>query len=313
MPSVFAFALVLAASLLLPVTRGAATACASGADSAALVIDTGGQVLEYCVSLSGGSASGMDLVKLANRQYGLSYNLGFGGKAVCALAGVGVTDSGDCFADYPDFWGYWIGTGGGGWSWSSSGAADVSVERGDVQGWSWGSGDGGSGHPQPPATAYDEVCKPESGDHAGGGGNVGGGDGSDDGAHGGGGNGSTASPSPNTGSHDDRADKTAGDDAGPNADSAAARDNAAQDAKAGSAAPETPGYQRPTQAPSPLESPPAAAQPSPMALAQAGATSDAGGPPAAAIFVVGAAAALFLAGAATIRRPRGKHAAGRRR
>ena len=35
---------------------------------------------------------------------------------------------GDCFADYPDFWGYWHGDGDGGWTWAGSGAGSA-VDR----------------------------------------------------------------------------------------------------------------------------------------------------------------------------------------
>ncbi len=98
----FAVSLSLAAAGLMPVVAGQQAACAATADSAALVVDTGGSVTDYCVELPGGPVSGIDLIKLASQQYGLSYNLGFGGKAVCALNGVGVTDSGDCFANFPD-------------------------------------------------------------------------------------------------------------------------------------------------------------------------------------------------------------------
>ena len=105
-------------------------------------------------------------------QHGLQYRLGFGGQAVCQLAGVGPT-GGDCFADYPDFWGYWHGNGGGGWTWAGSGAASASIGDGDVEGWTWGSGDSGATHPAPPALSIDDVCdaatEPPPGDDGGGG------------------------------------------------------------------------------------------------------------------------------------------------
>ncbi|MEX0832988.1 MAG: hypothetical protein WD276_03805 [Actinomycetota bacterium] len=151
-----ALSVAIAVSALAPSTLAAETACAATAQRAVLVIDAGGQSLRYCVAMSSGSVSGLDLIKLAGAQYGLQYRLGFGGQAVCQLAGLGPA-SGDCFGDYPDFWGYWRGTGGG-WSWSGAGAGSTVVHSGDIEGWSWGSGDGGSGHPEPPATDFGEVC-----------------------------------------------------------------------------------------------------------------------------------------------------------
>ncbi|MDQ3941154.1 MAG: hypothetical protein M3238_07385 [Actinomycetota bacterium] len=138
----------------------APVACAGERPRAVLVVDTeqtGGQY-RYCVVLPDDEVSGIDLIVLAHEQHGLSYRLGFGGEAVCMLAGVG-TEGDDCFAEYPDFWGYWRGDGSGGWSWSSSGAGSSTVENGDVEGWSWGRGTDGSSHPAPPPTAFGQVCE----------------------------------------------------------------------------------------------------------------------------------------------------------
>jgi hypothetical protein len=148
----------LTAPAFVPAAVGAAAACASEpGPHAALVIDTGARELELCVRLSGASVSGLELIRLAAQQHGLDYALGFGGQAVCRLGGVGPS-GGDCFADYPNFWGFWRG-GPGGWSWSATGPGSSSVADGGMQGWSWGSGDSGATHP-PPATAIDDVCPP---------------------------------------------------------------------------------------------------------------------------------------------------------
>jgi hypothetical protein len=134
-------------------------ACAAGGPHAALVVDTGKADGRYalCVALGSDHVSGIQLIELAGEQYGLEYRLGYGGKAVCELAGVG-TSGDDCFSEYPDFWGYWHGDGSGGWSWAGSGAASSSVGDGDVEGWSWGRGGDGSTHPAPPETTFRSVC-----------------------------------------------------------------------------------------------------------------------------------------------------------
>lgn len=134
-------------------------ACAATDQRAALVVDTGGQARSYCVALGADAVSGTELIRLAHDQYGLDYRLGFGGRAVCRLSGVGV-DGGDCFGAYPDFWGYWHGDGGGGWTWASGSAADWSVQAGDVEGWQWGPGQDGATHASPPATRVEDVCEP---------------------------------------------------------------------------------------------------------------------------------------------------------
>ncbi|MFN2594253.1 MAG: hypothetical protein ABR579_05125 [Actinomycetota bacterium] len=145
---------VIAGALWIPASAG--PACASG-PHAGLVVDTGNRVLRYCVALPSPSVSGGKLIELAGDQYGLEYRFGSGGGAVCRLAGVG-PDGSDCFADYPNYWGYWRGTSDGGWTWSSSGATSTTVSDGDVDGWAWGSGDDGSTHPKPPASTFASVC-----------------------------------------------------------------------------------------------------------------------------------------------------------
>jgi hypothetical protein len=155
LPVVLGLSLALAATA--PVVATPGTACAGTERRAVLVVDSGSRDLRYCVALDGEAVTGIELIRLAGAQHGLDFRLGFGGEAVCRLAGVG-TDGGDCFGDYPDFWGYWRGEATGGWSWSSAGAGDTVVHPGDVEGWSWGSGQDGATHPQPARTAFTSVC-----------------------------------------------------------------------------------------------------------------------------------------------------------
>jgi hypothetical protein len=146
------------APVTLPAVTGAAPACAATTGPhAALVIETGARDLRLCVALDAPTVSGVHLIELAGAQQHLSYGFGSGGQAVCRLAGVGPQGD-DCFADYPDFWGYWRGDGHGGWTWSSLGAASTTVADGDLDGWVWGSGDAGSTHPKPPTLAVGDVC-----------------------------------------------------------------------------------------------------------------------------------------------------------
>lgn len=142
---------------LFPVVSGIPAACAAEGARAVLVVDTGETVQRMCVALPRSQVSGTELIALAGEQHGLTYRFGYGGGAVCMLAGVGA-ESDDCFEKYPDFWGYWRGNGSGGWSWSSTGAGSTRVTDGDVEGWSWGSGNDGSSHPAPPNTTFSSVC-----------------------------------------------------------------------------------------------------------------------------------------------------------
>jgi LPXTG-motif cell wall-anchored protein len=152
--------LVLVAGVPAPAAVPLERACAAEAEGphAALVVDTGAKVLGYCVALPAKGASGLDLIRLAARQHGLSYKFGYGGQAVCMLAGLGSEDE-DCFERGEPYWGYWHGTPSGEWTWSSVGARSFTVEEGDVEGWSFGTGTTGSSHPQPRTEAsLEAVC-----------------------------------------------------------------------------------------------------------------------------------------------------------
>ena len=140
---------------------GAPPACAAGVPHAALVVATGDRVLRSCVTLDAPSVTAIHVIELAHAQHGLEYRFGFGGQAVCALAGVG-SASGDCFGSYPEYWGFWVGAGDGAWVWSGSGAGSALIHDGDVEGWSWGSGDTGTTHPPPPPTTETSVCGPSA-------------------------------------------------------------------------------------------------------------------------------------------------------
>lgn len=153
-----ALALVLTASGV--VVGPAPAACAGEGADATLVVDTGGSEYRYCVALDEPSVSGLHLIELANQQHGLSYSFGYGGQAVCMLAGVGSEEE-ECLEGGQPFWGYWRGDGSGGWTWSGSGGGGTAVEDGDVEGWAWGTGNDGSTHPQPPRTTHEQVCGPE--------------------------------------------------------------------------------------------------------------------------------------------------------
>ena len=164
-------AVAITAGAFAPAAAPASSACAAEAGPrAALVVDTGKgkEPISMCVDLTGYEAvSGIDLIEIANEQYDLQYQLGYGGQAVCQLANVPeVTPSQECFEDSAYFWGYWRGDGSGGWTWSGTGAASTRVEDGDVEGWSWGTGRDGTTHPQPRPRkdgtrfTFDSVCAP---------------------------------------------------------------------------------------------------------------------------------------------------------
>jgi hypothetical protein len=262
-------------------------ACATTADAAALVVDTGGRATRYCVAMDSARLSGIELIELAAEQYGLDYRLGYGGAAVCRLDHVGI-DGGECFTDSDEFWAYWRGTGSG-WSWSSTGAASTVVEPGDVEGWSWGSGRDGSTHPAPPATSFASACGDSSPSPDPGGG---GGGGARDPSGGTGGGGGDAAVLPSDGSEGGPATRPSGGDG---AEGGRPSDRNAEGT--------TEGDERPASAPPTASSEPSAG-PSPVAATPlAAAPLDRTGPPTGALASAGGAIVLLLvAGWLSLRR-----------
>jgi hypothetical protein len=275
--------LALSAAVLAPAAAGSAPACAaqaSGAPHAALVVGTGSGTTTYCVALDATTVTGIHLIQLAGSQYGLRYRLGFGGQAVCQLSGVGPS-GGDCFADYPDFWGYWHGDGQGSWAWAGSGAASASIGSGDMDGWVWGSGDSGATHASPPELAFDDVCddRPSSPTPTPAPGGSGGADGGGSGGQGGGQQGGSSGD-------DIPGDHSVGDDP-PDSETPGSRSDRGAD--------DHPGGPTGTASPS-LAATPSITAATPVTALASGVTRDGGGPPAGAFLAVLAILLLGIGG-----------------
>jgi hypothetical protein len=146
-------ALIAALLVAVPGAGAPAWAAASG-PRAALIVEVGQAVRRLCVGLGQPAVSGKALVEIS----GLDQR--WDGGALCRLAGTGPA-GGDCFAQYPRFWGYWIGDGRGGWTWSDAGAAATTVRDGSVQAWVWSAGADESSHRRPPALRFADACAPD--------------------------------------------------------------------------------------------------------------------------------------------------------
>jgi uncharacterized membrane protein YgcG len=295
---------VLIVAAALPVFAPAPSACAAGGPHAGLVVDTGREVVEYCVSLPGGTVSGTQLIQLASDQHGLDYRLGFGGKAVCRLDEVG-TDSGDCFDHFPDFWGYWRAGPTGSWAWSSTGAADTSVKSGDLEGWVWGTGQDGATHPSPPAATIDGVCgsgaTPPPGSGGGsGGGHGGGGSGGGRGGGGSGGSGGSTGGSGGRNAGSGANDPSPGAESSSDPASAAAQTGSHRDVASADAG-ATSGVVTSPEGPTMVGTSPASPAPGSTEAAIAP-TSGSAGAPIGALFALAAALGLGIGGALILRR-----------
>jgi hypothetical protein len=102
-----ALALAVAVALLALPGAGAPVAAAQADQRSALIVEVGGTVRRLCVGMAQPALTGKQLVEAS----GLEQR--WDGGALCRLAGTGPA-GGDCFAQYPKFWGYWIGDGHGG-------------------------------------------------------------------------------------------------------------------------------------------------------------------------------------------------------
>jgi hypothetical protein len=140
-------------AVILAAAPGAGTPAwaAEAGGRAALIVEVGQTVRRLCVGIARPAVSGKELVEAS----GLEQR--WDGGALCRLAGTGPA-GGDCFAEYPRFWGFWIGDGRGGWTWSSAGAASSTVRDGSVQAWVWSEGPDESSHRRPPALRFADVC-----------------------------------------------------------------------------------------------------------------------------------------------------------
>jgi hypothetical protein len=146
-------AVLLAAVLVAAQPAGLPAGVAEPGPRAALIVEVGRTLRRLCVRLPAPSVSGKQLVEAS----GLPQR--WDGGALCRLAGTGPA-GGDCFAEYPRFWGYWVGDGRGGWTWSEAGAATRTVRDGSVEAWVWSEGPDGSSHRRPPALGFADVCAP---------------------------------------------------------------------------------------------------------------------------------------------------------
>lgn len=117
-----------------------------------VVRSPGGEVKEMCVFFDEPEITGAELLERADLT--VITEAGALGTAVCSIDGIGCK-RGDCFCEYPSFWGYWTRDDQkDGWGFSDVGAADRVVTDGSMDGWSFGE----DGKPPPPERVIDDVC-----------------------------------------------------------------------------------------------------------------------------------------------------------
>ena len=112
-----------------------------------------GEIRKMCVAFDDDDdMTGFDL--LERTQLDLVVDRGAIGNAVCKIGGDGCS-SGDCFCEYPTFWGYWTrDAGDSSWAFSELGSGERTVRDGSLDGWSWGR----DGKPAPSKLSFDDVC-----------------------------------------------------------------------------------------------------------------------------------------------------------
>jgi hypothetical protein len=149
-----ALALMCIAGLGAPVLHGAGPACAATPHHAALVIDTGSQVVRRCVGFSEDSITGKDVLDRAGVD---PVYVDYSGQVfVCSLLGVGNARDQCPNSEPADNWVYFHAAAGSNtFTKAPRGASDTTVHDGDVEGWHWRPG-------TPPYSSVTEVCPPDA-------------------------------------------------------------------------------------------------------------------------------------------------------
>ncbi len=145
-----AIAAVVGSALALTIVLGPRTAARQDEHRAALIVREPGETHEMCLFFDEEEITGAELLRRADLD--AVVDSGGRGSAVCRIDGTGC-ERGDCFCNYPSFWGYWTRDGDD-WTFADVGSAERVVEDGSVDGWSYGR----DGKPAPPDRTFDDVC-----------------------------------------------------------------------------------------------------------------------------------------------------------
>ncbi|MCA1834087.1 MAG: hypothetical protein ABR548_11960 [Actinomycetota bacterium] len=142
-----------------------ASAQSSGTSRAGLLVEyPNSETQFYCVSFSGRSITGLELLRKTG--VALAYqDFGGGNVTVCSIGGRGCPyPKTPCFcqcatgAKTCTFWGYYkISHGTNTWQFSQEGAGVSVVRNGEINGWRWGAHGVQGTHP-PAATTLEEIC-----------------------------------------------------------------------------------------------------------------------------------------------------------
>ncbi len=106
----------------------------------------------YCISYSGDSISGYDVLQKSGLELAASFDSM--GAAVCQIGNTGCSVE-NCFCQSPpNYWSYWH-LSDNHWVYSQQGSSIYQVHDGAIEGWRWSNGN-------PPTVNYtfDEICKP---------------------------------------------------------------------------------------------------------------------------------------------------------
>jgi hypothetical protein len=153
LPVVAAVTVVGAASRVGPVSVGCAQA--SSMHHATLVVEHGnGAVTKLCVSFTGGTVTGEQLLGLSRVPYN-TVDFGSYGKAVCQIEAEPPSYPPSCWTASSLYWAIFISRGGGAWTSSSRGISTQTFSDGDAEGFRY---EGQSDNSAPVSPAG--VCPP---------------------------------------------------------------------------------------------------------------------------------------------------------
>ena len=112
-----------------------------------------GSSLLRCVTFTGESTSGFDLLSASGLKLD-TFMDPVKGPGVCSIENQGCPSS-NCFCDMPNYWSYWH-LQDGVWVYSAVGAGTYEVKPGTVDGWGWGDTE------LPTSLTFDSICSPNA-------------------------------------------------------------------------------------------------------------------------------------------------------
>jgi len=164
-PNTAVLLLALAAALLTGCAPVSPTEAPPAGRAALIVVGSGGDPRQACVTLEGGETTGRELLEGSGLPVVLDDRNAMGA-LVCSIDSLGCDDPAEpCFCQCEQlgnctYWAYFVRTPPGDWTYSAQGVSAQPVRPGEVHAWIWldASTAGTQAVGLPPEVEFDQVC-----------------------------------------------------------------------------------------------------------------------------------------------------------